>query len=87
MKPILTLSACLAVLSGCANDAQTYPRLLPTAQVLAEPTLPDHAPDAAVSSAAVDAQAQSQADSLRRRADSLRGPVIEPEVLSRMSRE
>ncbi|WP_207099532.1 hypothetical protein [Paracoccus shandongensis] len=84
MKHALTLIACAALLSGCGNEADPYPRLLPTDQILAEPTLPDHAPDAAASPAAVDAQAKARAEALRQRADALRGPVIEPEARSRM---
>lgn len=84
MKHTLMLIACAAILSACAGESGPYPRLLPTDRILAEPALPDHAPDAAASSAAVDAQAQAHADALRQRADALRGPVIEPETLSRI---
>ncbi|MCZ0962301.1 hypothetical protein [Paracoccus benzoatiresistens] len=84
MKHVLTLIACAALLSGCGGDAEPYPRLLPTDQILAEPTLPDHAPEAADSPAAVDVEAEARAAELRRRAEALRGPVIEPETLSRM---
>lgn len=84
MKHALTLIACAALLSGCDGKDDPYPRLLPTDQILAEPTLPDHAPEAATSPATVDAEAEARAAELRRRADALRGPVIEPEALSRM---
>lgn len=84
MKMMLILA--LAVpLAGCAAGASDYPGLLPTDQILAEPALPDHVPDAARSPAAVEAQAQTRAADLRRRAEALRGPVIEPDILSRMS--
>lgn len=73
-----------ALLAGCTGEARDYPRLLPTDQILAEPTLPDHAPDAALSPADVDAEAQARADALRQRAEALRGPVIEPGTLARM---
>lgn len=85
MKHALTLAAaCAAFLSGCTGASDPYPRLLPTDQILAEPALPDHAPDAVASSAAVDAEAQGRAAALRARAEALRGPVIEPEILSRI---
>jgi len=84
MKRTLPLFACAALLSGCGGEADPYPRLLPTDRILAEPVLPDHAPDAAISPAAVDAQAKARAEALRERADALRGPVIEPEARSRM---
>jgi hypothetical protein len=84
MKHALILTACAALLSGCEGESEPYPRLLPTDQILAEPTLPDHAPEAATSPAAVDAEAEARAAELRRRAEALRGPVIEPDTLSRM---
>lgn len=84
MKHVLIPVACALALSGCGGAPETYPRLLPTDEILAEPVLPDHAPDAATSPAAVDAEAAARADVLRGRADALRGPVIEPETLSRM---
>ena len=31
-----------ALLAGCTGEAEDHPRLLPTDQILAEPTLPDH---------------------------------------------
>ncbi len=69
----------LALLAACDRNAEDYPQLLPTDRILAEPALPDATPRVAV-----DAQAQARADALRQRADALRGPVIEPEILSRM---
>lgn len=84
MNQVLILAACAVFLSGCTGASDPYPRLLPTDQILAEPVLPDHAPDAAASPAAVDAEAQARAAALRARAEALRGPVIEPEALSRM---
>jgi hypothetical protein len=78
MKHALILT-CAAMLSACTGDAEPYPRLLPTDQILAEPALPDYTPQAAV-----DAEAETRADALRRRADALRGPVIEPETLARI---
>ncbi|MGN7869895.1 hypothetical protein [Paracoccus sp. 22332] len=82
MRHALILT-CVAALAACTGEADTYPSLLPTDRILAEPALPDHAPHAA-SSVAVDAEAQARADALRQRADALRGPVIEPDALSRM---
>lgn len=82
MRHALILT-CAAALAACTGDAETYPSLLPTDRILVEPALPDHAPRAA-SSAAVDAEAKARADALRQRAEALRGPVIEPDTLSRM---
>ncbi|SNR52819.1 hypothetical protein EYF88_12050 [Paracoccus sediminis] len=84
MKHALILCACVALVPGCDASPEAYPRLLPTDQILAEPTLPDHAPAAATSPAVVDAQAEARAAALRRRADALRGPVIEPDALARI---
>lgn len=81
MKHLLPLT-CAAFLAACSTDTQSYPRLLPTDQILAEPVLPDHAPQSASSD--VEAEAQARADALRRRADALRGPVIEPDTLRRI---
>ena len=75
MIPATTLA--LLTLAGCAPATGDFPDLLPTAQVLAPPTLPDHAGPVTPSSQPVDAQVQSRADALRARADALRGPVIE----------
>ena len=86
MKHAPMLIACV-LLTGCAGNADTYPRLLPTDQILAEPTLPDHIPRTATSSASVDAEAEARAAALRRRADALRGPVIEPEALARIRKD
>lgn len=86
MKPFAILMACILSLPGCAGEGDDYPRLLPSDTILAEPVLPDHAP-ASATPASVRAETLSRAESLRRRADGLRGPVIEPEVLSRMNRQ
>lgn len=80
-RPILIL--CLLSLPGCQAEGNDYPRLLPTEVILAEPVLPDHAPPAAAPGP-VRADAAARADALRRRADALRRPVIEPEIRSRM---
>lgn len=82
MKPALILAACILPLCGCATR-DDYPRLLPTDAILAEPVLPDHVP-AAATPATVRAEPLSRAEALRRRAEALRGPVIEPGILSRM---
>ncbi|MDQ1898917.1 hypothetical protein RAH32_00455 [Paracoccus sp. WLY502] len=81
MKHVLTLT-CAAFLAACSTDTESYPRLLPTDQILAEPLLPDHAPQA--TSTDLEAETQARADALRQRADALRGPVIEPAALERI---
>lgn len=81
MKHVLILT-CAAFLTACSADMEPYPSLLPTDRILAEPTLPDHAPQA--TSSGVEAETQARADALRQRADALRRPVIEPETLERI---
>lgn len=76
--------ACAALIAGCDSRQDPYPSLMPTDRLLAEPTLPDHAADAALSPDPGDARIQGHADALRRRAEALRGPVIEPEIRSRL---
>lgn len=84
MKNALFLTASLLALGACDKQADTYPDLLPTAQVLAEPVLPAHSTDAITSPEAVDADASARADALRSRAEALKKPVIEPETRARM---
>lgn len=67
------------LLSGCGGG--DYPALLPTDQVLAEPTLPDAQADPVATAG----EAEARADALRARAEALRGPVIEPETARRMA--
>lgn len=67
------------LLTACADG--DYPALLPTEQVLAEPTLPDSQADPVATAA----EAGGRADALRARADALRGPVIEPGIARRMA--
>lgn len=74
----------LICLSACAGQDDGYPSLLPTERILAEPALPDHAGPATASPAAIDAEAEARAAALRRRAEALRGPVIEPDIRARM---
>lgn len=84
MKNALFLTACLLATNACNKQADNYPSLMPTAQVLAEPTLPSHSADAVTSSQHVDAQAAARAQALRNRAEALKKPVIEPEMRERM---
>lgn len=77
------LMATTLILSGCGTATDDYPRLLPTETMLAEPALPDHVPPAR-SPAGIGTDTAARAEALRRRADALRRPVIEPEALSRM---
>ncbi|MFC3568896.1 hypothetical protein [Paracoccus simplex] len=77
----------LAALAACSDDTSDYPALMPTDRLLAPPSLPGHAADAAndpeAATAALDARAQGlagragsgQVDNdaeLRRRAEALR---------------
>lgn len=80
------LPLCLAALSAACAGQDDYPRLLPTAAALAEPALPAHAAAAATAEGAsrTEAAALSRAEGLRRRADGLRGPVIEPALRDRL---
>ena len=75
----------LVLLAACADDSENYPRLLPTAQILAEPVLPDHVGSAADQPMAVASDLESRAGGLRGRAEDLRGPVIEPEFRGQMN--
>lgn len=84
MKYAPLLTASLLALAACDKQADTYPDLLPTEQILAEPTLPSHSTDAVSSSNTVDAQANARADALRARAEALKKPVIEPDTRARM---
>ncbi|AUH34735.1 hypothetical protein [Paracoccus tegillarcae] len=69
--PLLTL--CFA--AACTDDAGNYPRLLPTQQILAEPSLPDHAGPADTSEEAVRQQVEQQGAATRARADAIPDPV------------
>lgn len=80
----LFLMAGLLALAGCAGDEGEWPRLLPTDAVLAEPALPPHARPAS-SPAPIGAEVAARAAALRRRAEALGGPVIEPEARERMT--
>lgn len=81
---LAALAAVLPSLMACGQDDATYPALLPTAQILAEPRLPDHAAPAATAPDAVDAEAAARAEALRRRAEALRGPVIDAGTRARL---
>lgn len=70
----------IPLLAGCAGGGD-YPALLPTDQVLAEPSLPDAPADPGQ----VTAETSARADALNARAEALRGPVIEPETARRMA--
>lgn len=71
---------CVSGLAGCAGEAEDYPHLLPTAQMLAEPALPAHA---GTGGAEAEAQLSARAAALRSRAVGLRGPVIEADSPAR----
>lgn len=77
--PLLLLS-----LTACVDAGDDYPELLPTAQVLAEPSLDAGA--GAQASTAADQALRGRAAALRARAAALRGPVIEPAFRARMAR-
>ncbi|MBA50175.1 MAG: hypothetical protein ACU0BZ_05835 [Paracoccus sp. (in: a-proteobacteria)] len=80
-KPVPLMVCALLILAACGRGDTAYPRLLPTAQALAEPTLPDHA---AGGSAAIETATEAEGDALTRRAEALRRPVIEPDLRARM---
>ena len=83
-RPALLLL--LAALAACADPGGDYPRLLPTAQILAEPVLPAHAGPATTDPAAIETALAARAAALRARAAALSGPVIEPELRAQMQR-
>lgn len=62
----------LCLTAACTGDDQEYPRLLPTQQILAEPTLPDHVPDA---QADLDESLRAQGTATRARADAIPDPT------------
>lgn len=66
------------VLAACGADAD-YPALMPLDQLLAEPA------PAATTPAAVQADLSTRAAALSARAQTLRGPVIDPATRARMS--
>lgn len=82
MKRYIYLMLCFAapVLSACTDQKGGYPELMPTDQLLAEPSL---SPDATNPEATTE-NVESQADALRARAEELRKPVIDPATRSRM---
>lgn len=87
MKRYLALAFCPLALSACDPQAAKYPSLLPTDQILAEPALPAHSRALPQTPEAVAAPTLSEAEALRRRADALRGPVIEPETRAMMQKK
>ncbi|MBM3604293.1 MAG: hypothetical protein FJX25_05925 [Alphaproteobacteria bacterium] len=68
----------LALLLTACGKPDDFPRLLPTAQILAEPALPVHATVAATEPDAVEAAENRRAEALRARARELQGPVVDP---------
>ena len=87
MKKTPCLSALLAALalSACHNGAVDYPKLLPTQQILAEPTLPEHSGEAAQDPDSTQAETVARAEALRRKAEAMNAPVIEPATKARMT--
>ena len=85
LSALMLAAATAALTAACTQDAGDYPRLLPTAQVLAEPVLPEHAAPAAQDPAPVTTGIANRADALRARAGTLRRPVIEPDFRSQMT--
>lgn len=85
LSPLAVLCA-LPVLAACDGGTDPYPSLLPTEQILAEPTLPDDAGVAATGPEGVDAELAARASGLQGRAGGLRRPVIEPELRAQMQR-
>ncbi|MCF3974435.1 hypothetical protein [Paracoccus salsus] len=81
----MTAIPALICLAACGGGGDTYPHLLPTEMILAEPALPDHAAGAAASPSITADETRTRAAALKRRADGMRGPVIEPDALARMT--
>ena len=84
LTALMLACAGAALTAACTQDAGDYPRLLPTAQVLAEPVLPEHAAPVAQDPAPVTTAVNDRAEALRARAAALRRPVIEPGLRDRM---
>ena len=72
---VLMLSAC--------SEGGTYPDLLPTDRILAEPAMPAHARAARVDPAPVTATTGARAEALQARAEALRGPVVGEDLRQR----
>ncbi|MDS9468386.1 hypothetical protein RGQ15_12490 [Paracoccus sp. MBLB3053] len=58
------LALAMLTLAGCDDRMGDYPALLPTEQMLAEPTLPGHAADASTDPAAVSGELRGRAAAL-----------------------
>jgi hypothetical protein len=82
MLRVLTLIS-LGLLAGCTDGSEDYPRLLPTQQILAEPTLPDHAEPAATSDAPVRNAVEGQGAATRNAPDAIPDPVDEAALNAR----
>lgn len=82
MKRALPLMLPLGLmLAACVDPGGDYPALLPSDQILAEPSLSPEAADPAT----VETALAARASALRARAEALRGPVIEPPIRARMA--
>lgn len=82
MRRVLPLLI-LGFISACTDDAGDYPRLLPTAQILNEPVLPDHAAPAAVDQSATRDQIEARGAATRARADAIPDPVDDAALAAR----
>lgn len=75
------LPFCLPLTLAACGGGGTYPALMPTEAILAEPVL---SPALGTAPAAVRDDAAARAAALRARAQGLRGPVIESEFRAQM---
>ena len=79
LLPLFTLG----LLAACSDGSEDYPRLLPTQQILAEPSLPDHAGPAAASDAPVREAVEGQGAATRGAANAIPDPVDEAALNAR----
>ena len=72
---MLRLAPCLTLIfvAACTDGSGDYPRLLPTQQILAEPTLPDHA--GTLDGDVLRDRVQAQGKATRARGDAIPDPV------------
>lgn len=77
--PLITLG----LLVACSDGSEGYPRLLPTQQILAEPTLPDHATPVAAGEEPVRDAVEAQGAATRNAAKAIPDPVDDAALSAR----